>query len=302
MPGTFFGPYGENNTTYASGGNANLGRFPLGHTLVLPDGRRYRFALNDGTVEVAGRLYQSVVSVADHLNVAADVARAIGVAIISATLGATLAAVDIYAEGMVHINDAIGEGYAYRIRRANTAGAAHAAAAASAVLTVNLVASETVQVALTTLSEMSFTRNRFHAVLIHPSPPTAGLAGVSPGVAAADRFYWSQVAGWAAVLIDTYTDAPSAVGRMVYPSITVDGAVGVGRLTFRTGGTAAGDVTSFTNVEDAAGVEGSLEAGGIAINTNVSPGVVMDPAVGVLIKANADTEEALVDLMIDGGS
>lgn len=258
MPQVFYGPFGENNTTYANGGNANLGRFPLGHRLILPDGREFRFALNDGTAEVAGRLYQSVALVAAHNNIVADVARAIGATAVSATMGATAAAVDIYTEGIVHINDAVGEGFAYAIKRAFTAGEAHAAAAASAVLTVNLRASETVQVALTTASEMSFTRNRFHQVLIHPSPNTAEIAGVSPGVAAADRFYWSQVRGRAAVLADGVLIA----GLSVMPSDAVDGSVESWKLT-----------------------EGT-------------PNTEITPVVGICIKINADTEEALIELRL----
>src|SRR3990167_7516817 len=113
MPGTYFGPYAEQHSDYANGGHANVGRWPLGHTLVLPDGREYKFTLNDGTVEAPG---------------------------------------------------------------------------------------ENIQVALDAGAEVTFSRNRSHQVTILLSPPPAQLSGVSPGVAAADRFYWSQVKGYAAVL------------------------------------------------------------------------------------------------------
>src|SRR3990167_3365220 len=167
MPQTFYGPYGENNSTYANAGNANLGRFPLGHNLILPDGREYKFTLNDGTAEVAGNLYQSVAAVANHTSVVCDVVRAIGATAISATLGATAAAVDIYAEGIVHTNETTGEGYSYRIRRAMTSGNAHASVATSSIITVNLEAGESVQGALTTASQVTLTRNRYHATTIH---------------------------------------------------------------------------------------------------------------------------------------
>ena len=301
MPRTFYAPHGENNSTYANAGNANLGRFPLGHILVLPDHREYRFTLNDGTVEIAGRLYQSVAALANHTNRSADVVRAIGATAVSATLAATEAAVDIYTEGIVHTNDLDGEGYSYRIRRALTAGNAHAAVASSSVLTVNLIAGESVQVALTTASEMSFTRNRYHQVTIALSPPTAGVAGVSPGVAALDRFYWSQVKGFAAVLADVTLLA----GLPVQASITIDGAVETVKRRIRTGGTTLIVLTSHYTVPlvDADGTTtgaflflGTASAtasydvsGPIAINT---------PPVGMCIKANADTEHALIDLAI----
>ena len=305
MPQVFFGPYDERNQDYANSGNANLGRFPLGHNLILPDNRRYRFALNDGTAEIAGNLYQSVAPVGNHVNVVADVARAVDAIVVSATLGATLAAIDIYAEGLVHTNDAVGEGYAYGIRRANTAGAAHAAAAASAVLTVNLAAGEQVQVALTTASEVSFTRNRFHQVLIHPSPPTSRLAGVSPGVAAADRFYWSQVEGYAAVL----GDGTLLAGLPVQASIAVDGAVENVKRRARSGGVTILLPTTLVSVGlRLVDQDGSTTAFFIigTVSTAVTgtyditgPIAANAPMVGQCIKANADTEQALIELGID---
>lgn len=243
MPRTFYSQFGENNSTYASSRGAATtganGRFEAGSKLVLPDEREYRFTLNDGTAEVAANLYQSALPITNHRNVVADVARAIGATAISATLGATAAAVDLYAEGYVHVNDAVGEGYNHRIKRANSSAEAHAAVAASGVITVNLVASETVQVALTTASEVTFSHNRFRVVLIHDSPPTASLVGVSPGVAAADRWYWSQVKGEAAVL----TQGTLVIGDFCAPSATVDGAV-MPSAAFETDGPYVGIVRS----------------------------------------------------------
>lgn len=243
MPRTYFGPYGESNSTYASVRGAATtgadGRFEAGSRLVLPDEREYRFTLNDGTAEVAANLYQSALPVANHLNVVCDVARAVGATAISATLGATAAAVDVYAEGTVHTNDAAGEGYNHRIKRARSSGEAHAAVAASGIITVSLIAGETVQVALTTASEVTFEQNRFRVVLIHASPPTARLVGVSPGVAAADRWYWSQVRGEAAVL----TQGALVIGDFCVPSATVDGAV-MPSVAFETDGPYVGIVGS----------------------------------------------------------
>ena len=302
MPRTFYAPVGENGNDYANAGNANFGRFPLGHIMILPDHREYRFALNDGTAEVAGNLYQSVVGIAGTTNDAADVARAIGATVISATTtGSTTYAVDSYAEGIAHVNAAPGEGYSYRIRRANTAGAAHASAASAAVLTVNLEAGESVKIALTTASNVTFTRNRYHQVLIHPGPPTGGLAGVSPGVAAADRFYWSQVKGYAAVLCD----GTLLQGLPVQATITTSGAVESYKRRMQISATGS-VLTAGTNLRaqivDQDGTDLALFmsvsvttatvfdiTGGIANNT---------PIVGVCIKVNASTEYSLIDLLI----
>ena len=130
MPGTYFGPNAEQYSTYAEETGKNCGRWPLGHTLILPDGREYKFTLNDGTVEVAGYLYQSVAPLAAYQNDAVDTARAIGATTVSATTsGSTTTAADIFSEGMVHVNDATGEGYSYRIKRAMSANQANASAA-----------------------------------------------------------------------------------------------------------------------------------------------------------------------------
>lgn len=301
MPRTYYGPYSEKYSDYAFQTHANLGRYPLGHILILPDNREYRFNLNDGTVEVAGNLYQGVASVAGHVNIAADVVRAIGATAISATLNGTAPGADIYAEGVVHINDVDGEGYSYRIRRAMTAGAAHASAASAAVLTVNLEPGESVQVALTTASEMSFTRNRYHQVTIHVSPPTALLSGVSPGVAAANRFYWSQVKGYAAVLANLTLLA----GLPVQASIDINGAVENTKRRLQvvsTGSVLTASTQYAANIVDQDGT-----TTGLAVVTSVSTVTVVDATggiannsqhVGVCVKANASTEFALVDLLI----
>lgn len=304
MPRVYYAPYGEQNSTYANGGNANLGTRPLGMVMVLPDERKYRFALNDGTAEVAGNLYQSVAPVTGHTNIAADVARAVGATAISATLNGTAPGADIYAEGLVHTNDAAGEGYSHRIRRAMTVGAAHASAGSADVLTVNLEAGESVQVALTTASEVTFTRNRYHAVLIHPSPPTAGLAGVSPGVAAANRFYWSQVKGYAAVL----ADGTLLAGLPVMASITTDGSVENLKRRARSGGTTVAGVVpttmSYLRLVDQDGtttdflVPATVSTAATANYDITGPIAANGPAVGLCIKANATAEYALIDLNI----
>ena len=302
MPQTFYGPYDERNQDYANSGNANLGRFPLGHRLILPDDREYRFCLNDGTAEIAGRLYQSVASVSGHLNRAVDVVRAIDAALASATLVTTLAAIDIYAEGVAHTNDVTGEGYAYRIRRAFTAGAAHAAAAATGVLTVNFAAGEMLQVALDTTSEITFTRNRYHQVLITAAPPTAGISGCSPGVAAADRFYWSQIRGYAAVLASGTLRA----GLPVMCGITTAGSVESTKRRIQVG-------ASTTLVLTSNGSFAFLDSGGVttgfsilAVSSSVAAqgiditgGIAQNgPTVGICVKANPSTDHALINLDI----
>ena len=242
MPRVFYGPFSSQYATHAEPAGGNCGLFPLGTKLVLPDEREFRYSLNDGTVEVAGNLYEATVPDTAHggstTAIACDVARAIGATAISATLGASAAAVDLYSEGVIHINVGSGLGYGYRIRRAIAAGQAHAAVLSSGIITVNLEPGESVQVALAaTTTEVTLNRNRHHAILIHPaSDPTGQLAGISPGVCAADRYYYAQFKGVAAVLFaasvlnDDVAVASTGTAGAVMPSaaIETDGpAVGV---------------------------------------------------------------------------
>lgn len=305
MPRVFYGPYDERNQNYANSGNANLGRWPFGTRLVLPDEREYRFVLNDGTVEIAGNLYQSVAAVADHTNRPVDVARVIDAVLASATLTGTAAAVDIYAEGVMHVNDVTGEAYSYRIRRANTVGAAHASAVASGVLTVNFDANEMLQVALDTTSEVTFTRNRYHQVLITAAPPTGLIAGVSPGVAALDRYYWSQTKGYAAVLANRTLLA----GLPVQPDIGVAGSVETVKRRARSGGTTVllpttAALTGLRMVNQDGTSTDFMAVASISTAVTASydiTGPIADnsPPIGVCVKANASTEFALIDLMVN---
>ncbi len=300
MPGTFFGPFDERNQDYAFENNANFGRFPLGHTLILPDGREYKFTLNDGTVEVAGNLYQSVASVGNHIDVTADVARAIDDTIISATLGATAILVDQYAEGTVHGSNDAGESYAYAITRAFAAGSAHAAAATSSILTVNLAPGEQIQVALDTGSELSFTRNRYHQPLLALAAPTAPISGVSPGVAAADRFYWSQVKGYAAVL----AEGTLLAGQHLMASIATTGAMENRKRRVRSSGLTIRVLTSHYahTLDDQDGTATAFYVFTTATATaafDISAGIADNaPVIGMCVQPNSTAQYALADLAI----
>jgi len=221
MPRIYYGPFNEQYNDYATPSSGNAGRFPAGSKLVLPDERAYRFTENDGTAEVAGTLYQSALPIANATETVVNVATAAGATSLSSTLGGTAAAVDLYAEGTVHTNKTTGLGYAFRIKRAVASGDGHAAVSSGAVITVNLASPETLQVALTTSSELTYTQNRFRKVIIHASPPTAALAGVSPGVAAASRWYWSQTEGDAPVL----ASGTLIIGDFAVPSASTGGVM-----------------------------------------------------------------------------
>ena len=219
-----FGRQGDQYEVFSLLRGSNMGQEPLGTILELPDGREYCFSINGGVAAAAGNLNQAALPISNHENRSADTARAVGAEVISATVGATAAAQDLYSEGLAHIDvgSGAGQGYAYRIKRAFAKGDAHAAFVGSDAITVNLADGERIKVALVvTTSKVTYTHHRFRNTLIHDSPPTAGLAGVTSYAAAASIPVWQQVKGAAAVL----TSGTLVIGDPCVPSATVDGAV-----------------------------------------------------------------------------
>lgn len=186
----------------------------LGTILDFPDGRRFRLSRAGAVALLPGKLHQSALPVANHLNIAVAAAAAIGATRVQVTLGATAAAANIYKDGYLYVNDALGEGHTYRIKD-------HLAIASAGTGWINLYNDTPILVALSTASEVTLAHNPFNAVLIHDSPPTAGLAGVSMANVAPDYYCWLQTRGPAAVLIQ----GTVVIGDLCVPSATVDGAV-----------------------------------------------------------------------------
>lgn len=295
MPRVYFGPYGTQFKTAAEPAGGNCGLYELGSKLVLPDGREYRYALAGAVVRVAGNLYQSIVPLTEHSETVVDQVRAVDATALSSTLGAVAAAIDIYSEGYVSVNKVDGLGLGYRIRRAIAAGQAHAAVASTGIITVNLEPGEKNQVALVATSELSYSRNRFHSTIIHASPPTAMLAGVSPWAATASQYYYEQVEGLATV----YAEGTLLAGKAVQASITTDGAVESAKVRVRTSATGAADVTAFVLLTDQDGANTTLAVGTIAASTtaDITGGVAYNaPLVGICTKVAVTTEYAQVDL------
>lgn len=221
MPRVYYAPFGKQKDTFSAPASGNCGPFPLGSRLVLPDERGFRFALAGAAARVAGKVYQGALPEANHDELVVTTVPAAGDKTIAATLGATAAAIDIYSEGIAHFNKSTGLDYGHRIRRAIAAGQAHAAVASSGVITVNLEPGETVDVAGDSNTEVTLTKNRFASTVIHDSPPTAVLTGVSVGIAAASKYYYEQTQGVCAVT----ASGTLVIGDFCVPSATTDGTV-----------------------------------------------------------------------------
>lgn len=167
------------------------------HTLGLKyeddQGRVYRYAKAGGTALVAGNLLVNADLVANHTNIAVAAAVAVGATEVTATLGATAATADQYADGFLTVNDAAGEGITYAIQ-GNTA------TDASGTITVTL--KEPVKVALTTSSEVTLKLNNWSGVVISATDQADLAVGVSNIAVTASYYFWCQTRGECAVLAD----------------------------------------------------------------------------------------------------
>ncbi len=167
---------------------------PLGKQLVLEDGRKFRFALNGGTLLVVANVIQGAAALAtSEDNTAA--AGAVDDRIITFTHGAATTVVNFYAEGYANISVTPGGGDCYKI-------ASHAALTnATAGDVVNLAPGNALRRALTTTSRMDLVRHPYHGTLQAASAALTGApVGVAVSAIAADESGWLQTRGAAGVL------------------------------------------------------------------------------------------------------
>lgn len=203
----------------------------LGAKLEFPDGRMFRFALAGAVALAPGKLHQMPVPAANHTDIAVAAAAAIGATRVSVTLGATAAAENLYKDGYLLVNDDTGEGHYYRIK-------SHLLIGSGGTGWINLYEDSPIKVALVNGSTtVTLVRNPFAQVIIHPSPPTAKIAGVTLVNVSANAYCWLQTRGPCAVL----TNGTLVAGDHAVPSTAVDGSV-MPSAAFETDGPSVGKV------------------------------------------------------------
>ena len=186
---------------------------PLDTPGLMPDGRLFRYCFSDGAV-VAGHLLQTKVPVADDdMDVVVAAAAAIAAKSISITTVSAIL-VDEYKDGFLYVNDGPGEGQCFRL-------GSHLAAGAAATLVLNLATDEEVITALTTASLVGLKWNKAKDVIDFPTTPTGVPVGVTPMDVSDNRYFWAQVQGDAAVLIEDTV----VLGKGVIPGTTTAGSV-----------------------------------------------------------------------------
>lgn len=187
--------------------------YPLGTILKWRD-REFRYALAGTTALAVGKLMQSVVPLAGHIDevINSPAAAATTINFTPAVVTTDDIAANEFADGYLHINDDTGEGYMFAVR-------SHPAITGGVVGTLTLY--DPIVLTVGDAATATLIHNRFRKVIIHDSPQTAMLAGVTVRAVTASYYCWLQTKGPCAVL----TQGTLVIGDFCVPSATVDGAV-----------------------------------------------------------------------------
>lgn len=185
---------------------------PLGSRMMFGDGRQYVYGKASATQIATAALCQTTLPSANYDELVVPTARAVGDTTITVTTGSTAVTADQLKDGYLTVSDDTGEGYMYTI-------AGNDAASTTATLTIRL--REPLQVAWTTSTTVDIFVNPWATLIVHPSPATAMLVGVTPRIIAASRYGWWQTQGLAAVT----TEGTVVINERVIDSASADGAV-----------------------------------------------------------------------------
>lgn len=190
---------------------------PLGTRAADRLGRVYRYVKAGAVDLVAGTVLQSPAIVANHL-ANTPPAVAVGATSFVYTPGATAGTAQQYADGLLEVDNAPGNGRAYGI-------SSHLAFGSATAFTLNLHPDDPIAVALTTSSRVGLIANPYNGVILFPQTTATGvMVGVAVSAIPAGQFGWIQTWGLCPVLIN---GTPALGAAVVTPSATTAGSVDV---------------------------------------------------------------------------
>lgn len=164
-------------------------------------GDLYRYAKAGASNISAGKLQSAPAPKTNHHNCAVAAAAAIGAKTVTATLGATAAVANEYANGYMVVSDATGEGTVYRIA---------SNAAADSAGTLSVVLARPLVEALTTSSEVTFVHNAWNGV-IEAAVEEKQFAGIPLVDITAAYYGWLKTRGVAPALAGAAIDLGASV-------------------------------------------------------------------------------------------
>jgi hypothetical protein len=193
----------------------------VGTKYETPRGDIFRYAKAGASNISKGKLQVCPAPKTNHHNVAWASGGALGASTVTVTLGATAAVANEYAEGVLVVNDATGEGTSYRI-------VSHPAAESSATLELTLER-PVIGTALVSGSEMTLVHNPWNGV-VEAAVEERQPAGVPLVNVTAGEFCWLKTRGTTAVLQGDATN----VGEELVQHASTAGAVDAASTTYGT--------------------------------------------------------------------
>ena len=261
----------------------------------------YRYGLVGAGIGTLGLLYQSPIPAPLQINLVPLAAYPIGTRVITLTLGNANVLANEYAGGWLYVNAGTGIGDCLRI-------ISHPAALALATCVFTCLDATTVAMVVAN-TVCSLVANPLSGIIVHPSPPTAGLVGVPEVTIAIANFGWFQTKGPAAVL----TQGVVAIHQPVIASLTTNGAIAAASHAHTalnmlaadgTVAIAAGDLTQV--LRD--GASGAIVTAAVRIGAAATPAVTaviptstdqIPKEVGRVMRVGATAEMSLIDLALE---
>jgi hypothetical protein len=213
FPNTISGIYGWEKQTTSDQRNK------LGTEMHFVDGRKYRYVENAAVAIEEGMVVASAAPEANHDDDRPVATTAAGSTTVAVTLGGTIAAKNLYAEGYVFFNkptlSTAGTRAFYKIK-------SHEYVASAGVLTANLEEPDGLVIAVTNGTETAgFIKSPYKDIVVAPGAVLGRFIGLAPCQIAASYFGWVQVAGMAVAAID----GTIAIGTLVGASSTHAGSL-----------------------------------------------------------------------------
>ena len=267
---------------------------PLGTRMHLSDGRVFRWGKAQAEAIAIGRIVQAGAANDDLVDLAPNSAHLKGDQKLTLTIVQSKEIIEVnrYADGLVYVNDADGEGHVYTI------GAQEGVVNGATSIVLHLDGA--LNTNLTTSSGCTLVRSRFNGIVIADTQPKDQIVGVAPRAITGSYYSWFQTGGACAILQDgelfkarpvTHSEKVGGACRTLMnvvpaalyetPSQRVETEFGHEVVSY--GNERAVDVNSFN--------ERLSRVSGIGIIPKVTVGYALDP--------RADTEYGLVNLTLD---
>lgn len=176
--------------------------------------RVFHYAKAGGVALAASKLNQGAVPVSDHLKCILATTAAVGDMRLKITLnGTTVAAINLYSEGYINLDNGGGGYGGYKIK-------AHPAFGAGDSQYVNLY--DPIQVALTASMYATLTKNPWKDVVVMPTTKTSIPIGVNLVAVTAAYYFWAQTWGPCSCLLGA---GPASIGEALMASGATAGSL-----------------------------------------------------------------------------